>query len=164
MFNYLIKFWTFFILVSFALSYNSLNCFAQNEGSDVDVLRLDGNKTTSTIKKSSSDDQKAFTDKIKVMRVSEGEWDVFFELNGGPFSIPAKMQDNDTYQDIFQKAYDSKAPLQVTVNTDKGLIVSVKKSVEAGRLPASNSGIEQLPEKYKYLEEILKKHTQSPTN
>lgn len=148
----------------FAQSQSKVN--AQDEGSDIGVLRLDGYKTTSTMTKpTSSANNKSFADKIKVLRVSEGEWDVFFENNGGPFSIPDKELDNEnTYQNVFQKAYESKSSLQVTVDTEKDQIITVQKSNQPSHQPASSSGFEQMPEKYKYMEEIFKKNMQKPTD
>jgi hypothetical protein len=168
--KYRILFFTLFfallckIPLSVAQTQSKVN--AQDEGSDVGVLRLDGNKITSTMSKSTtSAEKKSFSDKIKVLRVSEGEWDVYFETNGGPFAIPDKELDNEnTYQNVFQKAYESKSPLQVTVDTDKNQIITVQKSNPPTRQPASSSGFEQIPEKYKYMEDIFKKNVHTPAD
>jgi hypothetical protein len=138
---------------------------AQDEGSEVGVLSMEGGKVTSTIKKSSSENHKGFTDKIKVLRVSEGDWDVYFENNGGPYSIPDKeLEDEGTYQNVFQKAYEEKVQLQVTVDAEKEQILTVRKPAASSRQPAGTSGYEQLPDRYKYMEDIIKKQVQPPAN
>lgn len=146
-------------------TYFSSLALAQQQGSDISVTRIEGGKITSTNNSPQNEGNKSFTDTIRVLRVSEGEWDVFFDNQGGPYSIPQKeMEQVGTYHEIFKRAYEDKVPIQVTVNTDTEQVLSISKPppknpAASSRSPASEVLPPEIsPDKAKMLESVFGKH------
>jgi hypothetical protein len=155
----------FIILLNFlVLSW----CNAQQTGADVSVMRIENGKIISGKTPSIDEAHKSFTDKIRILRVSEGEWDVFFETQGGPFSIPQKEVEHvGTYHEVFKKAYEDRTPIQVTVNTEKEQVLSINPTNPQESAKSRNPASQVLPgnispDQGKTLESVFGKHFGNP--
>lgn len=150
-----IKF-TFNIVAFSFLFLQSANSHAEN--SDIGTTRIENHKVVSgNASAGKSDNQKSFSDKIKAVRAASGEWDVLFETQGGPFSIPEHQEGDDNIRNILQKAYTDGDKVQVTVDTEKETVIHANVDLKAkAREPSSVNG--KLSDEAKPYEDIIKKY------
>lgn len=82
--------------------------------------------------------QESFTEKIRLLRESDEDWELLFENK----RVLYRTNKNEL-KELLKEAHENKLPVQVTVNTDSDTILSVK-SPAPTRSEAPSS--EALPE------------------
>lgn len=102
----------FILILTFILTVNIL------ASADEDII------VVSPGKKAAGVGTETFSDKVKTIRIADGEWEVFFEKKGGPFSIPGERDNTGALQQACKASYEKKIVLSATVDKDNDILVN----------------------------------------
>lgn len=80
-----------------------------------------------------TEDDSNFTDKVKTLRVAEGEWDVFLEENPGPWALPEKTDETSPLLKLLKRAETSKQKLKIKVDLEKEVLLMAEEVKEEAK-------------------------------
>jgi hypothetical protein len=134
---------------------------AAQAGSSSSPTEDDEENKDSKSKDDEEGDKRTITDKIKSIRSSDGEYDVFF-MNSSvaysvPYSLPESKLGDQSPEEFLRNAYKQGIEISVTVDTNTDTLLSIDST--HSRKPAAAAAIPayEYPPGMEYLKDIVEK-------